>query len=463
MANSTAKGEKDVFGGAGAAEFRERRNRLRTACPDGILVVRGATEDEAQAGTRYRQNNSFFYLTGVEAPGGFLVLLPDYVPAPAGVRGALAEARELLFLPARDPVAETWTGPKLGPGPETEALTGMTILNSASFIGACTEWIRRCPRVGTLLPFGPNARLTREAALIQRIVDHAPAAVFFNIAPALALLRAAKSPGEIERLRRSIAITADGQEAARAVIAQGAGRREYEVEAAVFAAFRSQGAVNGFPTIVGSGFNATVLHYEDNDRLMQEGDLVVVDIGARLGHYSGDITRTYPVGGKFSPRQREIYQLVLDAYLDVSASYKPGKDTLQALNDRCRQFLCRSPLRAKDHTGTEQTMDLFMPHRLGHHLGLDVHDLTALLGSNSLGVYGEDGLEMPLAPGAVITVEPGLYIPSESLGVRLEDDFLVTETGLERLGPPLPLEPDELEAIMQARQLHPHPARSTRP
>jgi Xaa-Pro aminopeptidase len=446
--DSTAIREKDVFGSVGAAEFRARRERLRDACPPGLLILRGNTEDEAVAGTRYRQNNPFFYLTGIEAPGAFLALLPDDLPASAGVRGGSAEARDLLFLPARDPVAETWSGPKLGPGPDTEALTGMTVLDAATFIGACTEWIRRCPRVGTLLPFGPNARLTREAALMQRISDHAPAVQFFSIAPYLAQLRAVKSPGELEQLRRSIAITAAGQEAARAMIAQGVGRREYEVEAAIFTAFRSQGAVNGFPTIVGSGFNATVLHYENNDSPMQEGDLVVVDIGARHGHYSGDITRTYPVGGKFSPRLREIYQLVLDAHHDVVAGYRPGEDTLQSLNDRCKQFFRRSSIRAKDHTGAEQPMDLFMPHRLGHHLGLDVHDLTALLGSNSLGVYGEDGLEQPLSPGAVITIEPGLYIPSESLGVRLEDDYLVTATGLERLGPPLAIEIEELEAIM---------------
>ncbi len=449
MVNSTAAREKSVFSGVGTAEFRERRKRLRAACPDGLLVLRGGTEDEAAVGSRYRQNSPFFYLTGVEAPGAFLVLLPNNLPASAGVRGVRTEAHELLFLPARDPIAETWSGAKLGPGSEAESLTGMTILNSAGFLAACTEWIRRCPRIGTLMPFGPNARVTREAALIQRIADHAPGAEFFSIAPYLAQLRAVKSPGEVEQLRRSIAITVDGQEAARALIARGAGRREYEVEAAIFAAFRTQGAVNGFPTIVGSGFNATVLHYEDNDQPMQEGDLVVVDIGARLGRYSGDITRTYPVGGKFSPRQREIYQLVLDAHRAVVTGYKTGEDTLQALNDRCKLFLRQSSLRAKDHTGGEQTMDHFMPHRLSHHLGLDVHDLTALLGSNILGTYGEDGLEQPLSPGAVITIEPGVYLPSESLGVRLEDDYLVTETGLERLGPPLALEIDELESIMQ--------------
>lgn len=449
MTQNTVQEEQGPFGGVGAAEFRERRARLHAVFPESLLILRGSTEDEAPPGLRYRQNSPFFYLTGVEAPGAFLALLPENLPASAGVRGIDPAVRELLFLPARDPIAETWSGPKLGPGPEAAALTGMTIVNAAGFLSACTEWIRRCPLVGTLMPFGPNARLTREAALIERITDHAPSAQFFSIAPALAQMRAVKSAGELEQMRRSIAITAAGQEAARAVIAQGAGRREYEVEAAIFAAFRSRGAVPGFPTIVGSGFNATVLHYEDNDRVMQQGELVVVDIGARLGRYNGDITCTYPVGGRFAPRQREVYQLVLDAHQSVVQGYQPGKDTLQTLNDRCKAFLRESSLRGRDHTGNEQTMDLFMPHRLSHHLGLEVHDLTALIGSNSLGVYGPDGTEQPLSPGAVITVEPGIYIPSESLGVRLEADYLVTETGLERLGPPLPFEIEALEALMQ--------------
>ncbi len=449
MADSTGVQGERPFGGVGAEEFRERRRLLRESCPEGILLVRGGTEEEAAVGTRYRQNRPFFYLTGVEAPGAFLVMLPENVPVSAGVRGVASAARELLFLPARDPVAETWSGAKLGPGAETERLTGFEkTLNAAALPQALTEWIRRCPQVGMLLPFGPNARLTREAVLMQSIAENAPAVRFFDISSPLARLRTVKSPAELDLIRRAIAVTVAGQEAARRFIATGTGRREYEAEAEIFGAFRRQGAVPGFPSIVGSGHNATVLHYEDNDRVMQTGELVVVDIGARLGSYNGDITRTYPVGGRFSPRQREIYALVLAAHHDTIDRYRPGKDTLQDLNDRCKAFLRESPLRARDAAGAEQTMDVFMPHRLSHHLGLDVHDLTALLGSTVLSAYDEDGSETPLQPGSVVTVEPGLYLPSESLGVRIEDDYLVTASGLERLGPPLASHPDELESLM---------------
>ena len=170
---------------------------------------------------------------------------------------------------------------------------------------------------------------------------------------------------------------------------------------------------------------------------MTEGDLVVVDIGARLGQYCGDITRTYPVGGKFGTRHREIYQAVLDVHRRIVASFKVGEDRLEDLTKRCKDWLKESPLRSKDAGGEEKTMENFMPHSLGHHLGMEVHDVG-------------DG-ELPLEPGNVITIEPGLYLPAEGLGVRIEDDYLVTPTGLERLGPPLAVEVEEIEGEMAVK------------
>ena len=169
---------------------------------------------------------------------------------------------------------------------------------------------------------------------------------------------------------------------------------------------------------------------------MQAGDTVVVDIGAQVDYYTGDLTRTYPVGGRFSPRQREIYSLVLAAHRYTVENYRPGEDTLKMLTDRCKEFLKESPLRAQDGSGAEQTMDAFMPHGLSHHLGLDVHDVG--------------DREIPLAPGAVITIEPGIYIPSGGVGVRLEDDYLVTATGLQRLGPELPMDLEAVEDLRNA-------------
>lgn len=425
--------------GFAAEEFRARRKALRAACPDGLLLIRGATESEAafHAGGTYRQNSAFFYLTGVDTPDAFLVLLPDGLSAKAGNRDLPAEVREILFLPARNPATEAWTGAKLGPGKETEEATGFEkTLDAASIWGALTGWLQRDPLLCTLVPYGENARLHRNYAMMQRIADRAPSVQFRDCAGPLNQLRTVKSPAEIRRLREAIAVTAEGQIAARKLIARGAGMWEYEVEAAIFAAFRGKQGLLGFPSIVGTGINSTVLHYEENRCRMEAGDMVVVDIGARIGHYTGDLTRTYPVGGVFSPRQKEIHDLVEAAHSHVVASFEPGRDNDMSLKEKCLAFYKESALRAADSKGEEKSMDAFLPHGISHHLGLDVHDVG--------------DRDLPFVPGNVITIEPGLYVAAEKIGVRLEDDYLVTETGLERLGPPLEREAASVEAASRA-------------
>lgn len=406
-------------------EFQQRRAALRRRYSDGIILARGATEEEVVKPGTFQQNSNFFYLTGVTTPGAFLVMLPEDVKASAGLRNLAADARELLFLPARNAQTELWMGPRLGPGEETEKATGIEkVVDGGGLWGALTAWLRRNPLLYTVTPYGEQAQTTREYALMQHIARLAPSAQFRDMSPGIMEQRLVKSPAEVERIAQAVVVTAEGQRIARELITNGAGKREYEVEAAIFQAFRSRGAGLAFSTIVGSGRNATVLHYEDNHHVLQAGDLVVVDIGAEVDHYCGDLTRTYSVGGTMTDRQRDIYNLVKAAFEHTLAQYKPGEDSLKSLDDCCKAFLDEAPLRALDADGKEQTMKTFMPHGLGHHLGLDVHDAVQFADR-----------EMPLQPGNVITVEPGLYIASEGIGVRLEHDFLVTSSGLERLGP----------------------------
>jgi Xaa-Pro aminopeptidase len=200
------------------------------------VVVRGATEDEVPYGlaARYRQNSSFFYLTGVDAPGAFLVLLPGGLSAAYGLRKVPAEVREILFLPARDPAVEVWTGPKLGPGEEAERLTGIAkVTDVGRFWGAVTNWLRVNPVCYTLTPYGESARGTHEYALMRRLADQAPVVQFRDASPAVARLRVVRSPAEVDRIRRAIQITAEGQRAARAMLATvrdgGPALREYDV------------------------------------------------------------------------------------------------------------------------------------------------------------------------------------------------------------------------------------------
>lgn len=416
-------------GGDGAAEASRR--------PSGpVVVLVGETEEPEDS--RYRQRNDFAYLTGVETPHAAMILWP-------------AEDKEVLYLPPRDRREEAWTGPKIGPGAEGIVATGFDKVEpTSSFLGDLFDAIgetgkratgRRQTSVFLLTPDprpgagGPSAGLART---LKELASHAR---YRDLAPFLGELRKVKSTAEIALLRKAIGVTADAHAAAIRLI--GPGVPEYKVEGEVLGAFIAGGGTRaGFPSIVGSGLNSTVLHYNANRRTMESGELVVVDIGGEYSYYTADITRTYPVSGKFTPRQREIYQLVLDCQTACAAEFKVGKSTLQGQNAFAHAYMAKSPLRARDEQGVEHSMDHFFFHGLGHYLGMDVHDV------------GDTG--KPCGPGEVFTIEPGIYIPSEGFGVRIEDDYLVTKDGLEKLTKDIPCEVDQIERIMaEARKDQP--------
>jgi Xaa-Pro aminopeptidase len=246
-------------------------------------------------------------------------------------------------------------------------------------------------------------------------------------------MRKLKSTAEISLLQKAIDITG---EAIRDIATNlKPGMYEYEVQAILEAAFTRNGSERpGFPSIVGSGIFSTILHYSENHKKIDAGDLVVCDIGAEYSLYMADITRTFPASGKFTPRQREIYQLVLNTQAHAAANWRPGM-TNRDLHQFAVEFLQKSPLRARDLDGREYTMDHFFIHGLGHYLGMDVHDV---------GNYSK-----PMQVGEVFTIEPGIYIQTEKLGVRIEDDYLVTpENTLRKLSAAIPSAPDDIERIM---------------
>jgi Xaa-Pro aminopeptidase len=236
-------------------------------------------------------------------------------------------------------------------------------------------------------------------------------------------MRSNHSPDEIALMQRAIRITENGFRAAVFEIRPGGTEASVEAEAERF--WKSNGARRpAYPSIVGSGPNSTVLHYPRSERSMKEGELILLDMGAEFAHYAADITRTVPVNGKFTPKQREIYDLVLKAQNAALARLKPGV-FLEDLDAAARQVI--------EAAGYG---DYFI-HGLGHFVGLDVHDA---------GAY-----QQPLAPGMVITLEPGIYLPEEKLGVRIEDDVLVTKSGAKILSDGLPREADEVEQWLAAR------------
>ena len=360
-------------------EYRARRERLAQRIKGNVLVLRAAPEQEL---VEYQQEKNFYYLTGFDEPNAILLLDASSEPS-----------QEFLFLPERKPAQERWTGPKLGPGADAEKATGFAKVLSTSQFDAVLK------------------TASDRAKSVYGLAD---------VEKDIAYLRQVKSPTEIALLEKAIQITMKAQQAAAKTLAPGV--MEYQVEAALEYEFRSNGAERpGFPSIVGSGPYSTILHYEKNERRIQAGDVVVVDIGAEYSGYSADVTRTYPSSGKFSTRQRELYQIVLDAQKAAIAKVKPGvkiSDLHQA---------AMGHIRSKGY-------EKFFIHGTSHHIGLEVHDV------------GETS--RPLEPNMVITVEPGIYIPEEEIGIRIEDDVLVTPTGYRVLSTS-PKEIAEIETLVR--------------
>jgi Xaa-Pro aminopeptidase len=395
-----------------------RREALLQRIGSGMAILRAAEvkdiERDYPQDSDFRQDNDFFYLTGTEAQEAWLVLVA-HDSAPGQV---------ILFLPARDSAAERWTGPKLNPGPEAAALTGISDIRESSL---AEEDIRRMARGAgrVLLKLDDRAK---QSDFIRSLVFSPYPGKVEDLRPYLASLRIIKDEDELRRIRRSIEITTDAEKAAmRAAMP---GMWEYQIEAVVESTFRTEGAERvGFPSIVGSGPNSTTLHYDKNRRQTADGDVVVTDIGSEFGYYSADVTRTWPVSGKFSPRQRALYDLVLATQQTGIDSVRPGM-TIGGLNRIARAYM-------REHSGSlcgEKTCDLYWPHGLSHWLGMDVHDV---------GDYRQS-----FAPGMIVTVEPGIYIPAENIGIRIEDDVLVTASGHEVLSTGAPREPAQIERLM---------------
>ncbi len=358
-------------------EYRGRRERLAQRIKGNVLVLRAAPDKEL---VEYQPEPNFYYLTGFGEPNAILL-----------IDAAAQPPQEFFFLPERKASEEKWTGPKLGPGPEAEKATGFAkVLPVSEF----------------------EATLKKSAASAKAVFE------LKDVAGEIAALRQVKSATEIALLEKAIQITLKAQQAAARTIAPGI--MEYEVEAALEYEFRRNGAERpGFPSIVGSGPFSTILHYDKSDRRMQPGDTVVVDIGAEYSGYSADVTRTYPVSGRFSPRQREIYQIVLDAQKAALEKVKPGA-RISDLHQTAMSYI-----RSKGY-------DRYFIHGTSHHIGLEVHDAG--------------DTTRPLEANMVITVEPGIYIQEEQLGVRIEDDVLVTSSGYRVLSA-FPKEASEIEAL----------------
>lgn len=404
-----------------------RRERVKERLREGSVLLLFSGESvpsSLDAGYPFEANRHFFYLTGLRRENMALLL------ANAG-----GKRSETLFIEEPQPDMERWTGKRV----TREQAKEISGVEDVRYIDALPAFMgrlaSRCDIEEAWFDCYRDAMGDVDSYNMRKAKAFArayPTARLRNAHPMLARLRMVKDEREISLMRQAIAETDAGLR--RMLSRLRPGQMEYHAQAEFEYGIRMAGAeAVAFPTIAGSGLNGCMLHYDTNDSRMEPGTLLLCDLGARHAGYCADITRTYPVSGRYTPRQREIYEIVLGANRAVARAAKPGV-TLRQLNDLCRDALAEGLLRI-GKIAQKDEIDRYYMHGVSHHLGLDTHDAAIDEGEG-------------LAPGMVITDEPGLYIDEEAIGIRIEDDLLVTESGCEVLSEAIPREAEEIEALM---------------
>lgn len=427
---------------------RRRRQLMKMAGEDAVLLIAAAPERirNADATWPYRQDSDLHYLSGFPEPGAVLALLP-------GRRHGEA----VLFCRERDVEHERWHGESIG----TERAVSDYGMDDAFPIDDIDDILPGMieGRARVYCHFGREPEFDAQLlGWMRRLRQlHGGGVVpkeFVALGHLLHDLRLYKSRAELKLMRASAAIAAEAHLAAMRIATPG--RHEYEVEAELTRVMRSHGAVPAFPPIVASGANACVMHYQANCALLREGDSLLIDAGAELECYASDISRSFPIGGRYSREQRALYEVVLAAQQAAIDEVRPGQSFSAAHEVAVRMIvegLCSLGLLKGDADTAiaEGSYELFFPAKTGHWLGLDVHDV---------GDYRVDGEPRLLEPGMVVTVEPGIYVPVNErsvaerwrgIGIRIEDDVAVTRDGHEVLTAAVPRDPEEIEALLARR------------
>jgi len=389
------------------AEYRERRAELRKSL-DGVMVLMGAADPVDLHDTFYQEPN-FAYLTGWQEPGAALLLTAK---------------EEILFLPPRVGHRETYNGRTTGPNEADAAQKAGfdKVVPRASLEAQFHRTAESAEKIYTLDGDLQARKLTRLAPLHQRR----------DAGDLVSRLRLKKSAAEIALIRKATEATIAAHRAAWTRMRPGLA--EYQIAATMVGTYLELGCErSAYAPIVASGPNSVVLHYSANRRRIEAGDLVVMDVGGQYADYTTDVTRTVPANGKFTPRQREVYDIVLAAQKAAIAAVKPGMSLLGDSTTSLRKIaMDYIDTHGKDLQGG--SLGKYFVHGLGHFVGLEVHD--------------PGSFDVRLEPGMVITIEPGIYIPGENLGVRIEDTVLVTANGAEVLSSALPKEAEEIENLV---------------
>jgi len=419
-----------------SSDYHNRREKLAAKLDGGFALVFAPPEAEGPYDIYgYRPDDNFYYLTGWPEPGAALLVVSA---REAKENSPARPYTEILFLPNRNFSQERWTGPKLGPDdPKAAQLTGVDRVEALDNLRS--ELVKLLPPRGTKIytdvpAVGETSNSTEPLSWLKNANAFPAGTSYADIRPHLASLRTVKDAGEVELVRKATNASIAAQFAAIRAIKPGVTERE--ISALLQYEWGKRGCERpAYAPIVGSGFNSTVLHYSDDSGTIQSGDLIVMDAAGEYSLYASDITRTMPASGKFTPRQREIYDIVLGAQKAAMAAFQSGKSHLQRNQPDSIYQAAYDYINTHGKDSHGEPLGKYFIHGLGHYVGLNVHDT---------GDYS-----VPLGPGVVFTIEPGIYIPDEKLGVRIEDMFYVDKDGkLIRLTESLPQSPDEIERIM---------------
>jgi len=392
-----------------------------------ILLAGNSVKSSADDTYDYRVDNNFYYFTGLNREAFVLVMYK--------IKSAF---KTMLFIEKPNETVEKWFGRKLS----KEAAKTTSGIEDVKYLDDFKPWLVKMltdGNVNTVLLDLEKLGFDEEDSEAHRfsnvLKNKFPHINIGSFHPFMCEQRMIKAPYEIELTRKAIALTHLGLDAILKVLKPT--MYEYQLDAT----FKYTIAMNGaqgvaFPTIAASGENGVILHYIENDQKLKAGELVLLDLGAKYQGYCGDITRTYPVSGKFTERQKQIYQIVLDAQRATIEAMKPGTP-FEKLNEVCKTTLLKG-LKAIGLITKDDALAKYYYHGVSHHLGLNVHDIS--------------NREMALQPGMILTVEPGLYIAEEHIGIRIEDDVLITDEGNEVLSMAIPKEINDIEAIMNRQE-----------
>jgi len=418
---------------------RNRAKFVKKLAPNSIAVFNSndILPTNADGTMRFRQNNDLFYLTGIDQEESILVICPDFPKA---------EMREVLFIRKTDEKIALWEGHKL----TKEEAVAMSGVQTVKWLEDFDSVFETLAALSESIYLNTNEHLraavqveTRDARFITGCKQRFPLHTYRRSAPLMHALRAIKEPEEIVQLQKACDITKDGFRRILSFITPG--KKEYELEAEFVHEFVRQGSRGfAYEPIIASGRNACVLHYIDNNQVCQAGDLVLFDVGAEYGNYNADMTRTIPVSGRFTKRQREVYDAVLRVMRTAFTVLRPGI-SIQDYHKEMglvmqSELLSLGLISQADIDGQDKDWPAYKKyfmHGTSHHLGLDVHDVGTMY--------------EPIQAGMVFTVEPGIYIPEENLGIRLENNIVIQENGFLDLMANIPIDPEEIESLMNDR------------